>query len=333
MTTLSALLRSALGEAETRMKIASRQDATPVVTTDPLESLFHGTELEVPDESDKTASAAAPVPTGEESATKLAEEAIRFADCLDVASNVVERLLTKEAESVPETLPASESAHLDTPASHPKPSGAGAASIAKGTESQEGVTSVLKNNDSMSINPTGPKGSGPSKTAADHRHMAMAKVAQAQTLHRLGQSVLAEKLMQEAEEHLAKIAQDPSSPQPVIKGGKYTPLSTEVSVPSGPVPDTNAGAISMTPAQARDASTREGAAHTNISPAKDPALPAHVGHTEVAKVSAMNAKLALAEIIKTAQSPDATPSDRAKAESVLSAIRSTPAGAGVLQEV
>lgn len=325
MATLSELLTRAIGEADTRMKTASASDAIRP-TTDPLEVLFNGTtptyDAPASAETGTKVASAAPVIEG---ATKLAEEALHFAECLDVAAGIVEKL----AESVPETLPATETRGLDETMSVPKPSGSGAPSTAPHLESQVSVQGVVNNNAGMTINPTGPTGAGPSKTAS--LSLIRAKLAQAEVLKNLGQVKLAEDLLASAEAEAAKLAQDPSSPQPVINAGTYKPLSTDVAVPSGPgsVPSDNAGAISLTQAQARDASTRAGAAHTNITPARDP-MTNMVEHGEVAKISAANANVALSTLLKTASAggPDA-----GKAGAILNAFRATPGGAHALTEV
>lgn len=107
-----------------------------------------------------------------------------------------------------------------------------------------------------------------------------AKTAQAEVLMNLGQIEAAEALLSE----VAKLSQDPSSPQPSMPAHSSSfKLDTEPG-PASHIPD-NAGLISIDKAQARDKTTREVSQFISEPPKKDNAVPATQLRTDGQKLS------------------------------------------------
>jgi hypothetical protein len=112
-----------------------------------------------------------------------------------------------------------------------------------------------------------------------------AKTAQAETLMKMGQIAAAEKLLNEVWAEQAKLAQDPSSPQPVMPPHFHNPgaLDTEPG-PSTHIGD-NAELIAMTKADARNRTMRDISQYLSEPPKKDNAVGAHVTRTDGQKLS------------------------------------------------
>ncbi len=298
MATLRDIVNAAIQNADASMKVASARDIE-----------ISAPELAVPVETPKVA-------TAPMAASTSAEYALKIAEALETAAEIVSKL----AESVPESLPAGSSPKLDAKQTVPSPSGEGP-STTPHLGKAVAVSNVINHDGAKVIPENGPTGSikGAEWTAdADATaRLVKAKTAQAETLRRLGQEKAAAALQEEISSLAAKTAADPSSPQAVISAGTYKALALDPAVPAGRAPD-NAQAISMTRAQARDASTREGADVLNHAPKKDPVLPATMDNTEGAKAASRNL---LADILKLASDPNANPGDRARAQKIASAIR------------
>lgn len=322
MPTLKQLVSAALGSADGAFKVASAQ--APEVDTDM--SWLDPEPVSVPAVAEpKVASAPAATPI---SAMKSAEYGMKIAEALEAAAGLLDNL--KVADSVPKTLPTMQAPHLDERASVPKPAGEGP-STSPTLGKAESITNQVNNNEAVSTPATGhpggaEKGAAWVGDAAATARLIQAKVASATALERLGQVKAAELIRAEVKELETKTAQDPSSPQPVISAGNYVPLALMPAVPAGRAPD-NAQAISMTRAQARDSSTREGSAPIKATPKKDPATSAAVVHAEGAKISSADRRALLADIVKVASSPTASPEDRARAQAVIAEYNKQAAAA------
>lgn len=131
----------------------------------------------------------------------------------------------------------------------------------------------------------------PEKSAAHDKRAAIAfiesKVAQAEMLQAVGQDAAAKTILAEARTLNAKLAADPSSPQPKIQGGMDSSfrLPTEISHTSQ-VPD-NAGLIALTKSKAKDPTVRDAGEHTDEQPKLDPTIANVVGSSEGAKISSL----------------------------------------------
>lgn len=329
MPNLKQLVTAALTQADSSFKIASAVEA-PIVDDDL--SWLNPAPVETPAAA-KTASAP-DAPAERVPASTNAEYALKIAEACNTAAELLEQL--KVADSVPKTLPTTEAPHLDEAASHPKPPGEGP-STHPSLGKAESITNVVNTDAGKTIPATGHPG-GAEKAAAwvgdagATERLIRAKTASATVLERLGQTKAAQAVKAEiaALQAGTKVAQDPSSPQPVISAGKHTPLALDPAVPAGRAPD-NAGAISMTRSQARDVSTRDGAKPIKANPKKDPATGAAVAHAEGAKMSSADARAMLSDLIKLASDPTASAEDRARANAVVTeynkmAAKAAPAG-------
>lgn len=262
MATLRDIVNAAISNADASLKVASARD------------------IEIPAVESVVPAAAEPVES-KVAATTSAEYALKIAEALETAAEIVAKL----AESVPESLPAGSSPKLDAKPVTPKPAGEGP-STAPHLGKAVAVANVINHDGAKSIPENGPTGAikGASWTADAEAtaRLVKAKTAQAETLRRLGQEKAAAALQEEISS--LKVAADPSSPQAVISAGTYRALALDPAVPAGRAPD-NAGAIAMTRAQARDASTREADAVLGHTAQKDPATAAAVDNSQGAKVS------------------------------------------------
>lgn len=280
--TLKQILDSALGGETTKVAAATPPPADNVDDYD-VDAVINGTVSAVLPPlyggTNKTASADAPPPPAAPSAAsvtaeEMAKEAMLYADALDLAADVFEQVLVKQAEA----LEASPTHGLDSPARAQTQPTRGMPSESHG-ETQPGQTPALATNEASSV----VAGSGPApKTAALHR----AKLAQAAALRELGQTVMADALEQQVKEAQAKEAADASVP----KGGDRLQLDENVSGPDM----SNSTLVNMTRAQARDVSTREAARFISVEAQKDPGATAALSNTEGLKVSSLE------DAIKTA---------------------------------
>jgi hypothetical protein len=284
--TLQTLLDSALGGGTT--KVASAADASNVPAVDDLDALFNGTTPTVlPPLYAKTASAAAPPAASQvvaaaanlekTAARALATDAQHYADAIDLAAEIMDKLAA-------DTFAASSSHGLDVaPRTPPQPSrGTPNEGSPHGTQ-PGGLPNQMPNDESKTI---------ATKTAGDA--LVRAKLAQAEALRAVGNDALADALVAST-----KVAQDPSSPQPVIHGSKTSPMmATDAGVPQPGISMSNEAAASLTRAQARDASTREAGAMIGVTPAKDPAVAAALGTDEGLKTS--SARFSIEDAVKSA---------------------------------
>jgi hypothetical protein len=213
--------------------------------------------------------------TEKTAASQLANDAMTYAEAIMVGADILEKL----AAGVPQGL---ETNPTDVkPAPHiPRSTGAGAPAMAPGTSPAGSTGDAMNNDRSTTVRASGqPMG----KTAADAELLERAKVAQIAAMREVGMHAIADSL----EATVGKVAQDPSSPQPHISAPAARSLETDASVPGGPGL-TNARAISITSAQARDANTRDAARLLSSTPVKDPVATAVLSHTEGLKVAADN---------------------------------------------
>jgi hypothetical protein len=291
--TLSDIVSSALSKAESGLKLASARDAEPAGDPgDFLSDLLpitkrasEDTPFEGDDEKsrEKRKEKKEEKEETKESALADVDFAFKLAEALEAGSSIV----TKIAEGTVHDAPGpavSESGFITTATASPKATSkvtdrfsGGKLHPAGQDTNKEEFTSPGDDSGAPKNEPGKTAGWTKDKTAANR--LLRAKMAQAETLMSLGLIDQAEAIMQQV-----KAAQDPSSPPPSMPGHSDSfKLDTEPG-PSSHIPD-NAGLISMTRSQARDATTRETTKHFSEPPKKDPAVGAHTLTTEGQKLS------------------------------------------------
>lgn len=315
MATLREIIDGALSESDAALKMASASAAAPAEETDFLAD-------ELPAAKTKTAhDEAHETPAeerAEEAAKKKAKEhekkasrdqvvgdadyAMKLAKALRVSSGILRAKIAKgDALSAPGPQVMAGADHGTTKS--PKPQPGGVTDKIEGGHLPGPASLPTTRHDFTSVkDESGAPKNHPGKTASKvdwtksktaSLRMLRAKMAEAETLMAAGQTELADKLLAEIKEGQAKLAQDPSSPPPVMPGhSEAFKLDTEPG-PSTHIPD-NAGLISITKAQAKDPTTREVTQHFTGTPKKDNAVAAHTLRTDGQKLSAAD------PIVKTA---------------------------------
>jgi hypothetical protein len=377
MTTLADIVNSALSSSEGSLKLASARDAVPVEGSS---IAFLDEELTLPksasdDESDDDHR---PPPKRDEKKDKDepekkaahneivsdAEYAMKLAEALTLGSDVVSAKLAEGHSAMDAPGPQiHQSEFHTTPTTSPKAHSKVTPTISGPSTQGPAGLPTTKSDFTSTGDQSGRAKNHPGKTAGDEAwtkskeasiRVMRAKVAQAETLLSLGHVGAAEQLLAEVQRAQEKIAQDPSSPQPVMGAQTTNPgaLDTEPG-PATHVPD-NAGMASLTKAQARDKTTREASQYISETPKKDNAVAAHTLRTDGQKLSHLvlpgvrktaaeqpevtppaappaTTKQAsldpevgrayLAKLIKTASNPEATDAQREKAASALKSIK------------
>lgn len=370
MATLREIINSALTGSEEELKLASARGASPAEEVD-----FLATELPAP--KTKVAHEAGETPA-EERAEKKKEEkdkkasreeifgdadyAMKLAKALRVSSGILRAKIAKgDALSAPGPKVMKSEDHGTTHS--PKPQGGVTEKITGGhlpgpaslPTTREDFTSMGDESGAPHNHPGGKTSAAEDWTKSKTASMRLlrAKLAEAETLMQMGQTSAAQVLLDEVKEAQAKLAQDPSSPQPVMPPhGEGIHLDTEPGAATH-IPD-NAGIISLTKAQAKDPTTREATQHMIGTPKKDNAVAAHTLRTDGLKLSAADplvtktaavakpepkptattkvasadskidprvARALLASVIKTAHDENADPKDREKAASTLASLK------------
>jgi len=310
--TLADIVSNALSGAETKTKLASARDARPAAagSLDFLDSELSSSEKIAGDDSpfdhedDEGKKKAKDKDKKDEPEKKASFQAIlddadfgmKLAEALDVGAGLISSKLASDGTALSAPGPqVHESGMNSTPVQVPKAQANVSDKITGPTvDGPPGTGLPTTKSDFTS---TSDRGGAPhnhpggGKTASDITRdrgaataMLRAKVAQAETMIELGQDAEAERLLREVEAVQAKLAQDPSSPQPVMPAHSNAfMLSTE---PGGAshIPD-NAGLINMTKAQAKDSTVRETTQHFSETPKKDNAVPAHTLRADGQKIS------------------------------------------------
>lgn len=378
MTTLADIVNNALSQSESSLKLASARDAAPAVEGSSL--AFLDAELALPTSTPKLASDdededdrrppkkdEKKEPEKKASVHEIVEDAdyaMKLAEALTLGSNIVAAKLASDGTALGAPGPQvhqSGMQHAPTiPKAHSKvkPTISGPATNAGPNGLPTSKADFTSPNDQ-----SGRAKNHPGKTAADEAwtksktasiRLMRAKTAQAETLIELGQIAAAEKLLDEVRAEQAKLAQDPSSPQPVMPAHATNPgaLDTEPG-PSTHIGD-NAALISLTKSEARDKTTREVSQYISEPPKKDNAVGAHMLRTDGQKLSHLvlpgarktaSAQPAaapapptpttekkasmdpavgrayLSKLVKTAGDPEAMPQEREKAAEAIKAIK------------
>jgi len=311
---LKELVSAALTEADRGLKLASARDADILDPGD-----FLTAELDylktAEDESEEAEEAAEAKAEKKEKAKEKAEEkkaslrvvlgdaeyAMKLAEALELGGNVITAKLATEGQS-----------HTDAPGPTVMESGfEGAATVhpkavttsvpgsqkshgGGGSERTMGAPNGIETNkaDFTSMgDESGAAKNHPGKTAGWTRsktatvRLLNAKIAQAQTLRRLGQIKAAEQLESEIQKQAADFEVAGETDANISAGKGQGRLDTEPGE-AGHIPD-NAGLISMTRAQARDKTTREAGQYISETPKTDNAVAAHTLTTQGLKMSSL----------------------------------------------
>lgn len=292
--TLSEIVSSALSKGESSLKLASARDAEPA--GDPgsfLDELLPPTKIASSDtpyegddekNKDKKREKKEEKEETKESAMADIDFAFKLADALEVGSGIVTKIATGTVHDAPGPQ-VTESGFISTTTASPKATAkvtdrfSGGKLHPAGQETNMGDFSSPGDESGAPKNEPG-KTAGWTKDKTASAAMLRAKLAQAEALTRAGLTEQAEALLGEI-----KAAQDPSSPPPSMPAHSDSfKLDTEPGA-STHIGD-NASLISMTRAQARDATTRETTKHFSEPPKKDPAVGAHTLSTDGQKLSA-----------------------------------------------
>lgn len=293
--TLSEIVSSALSKGESSLKLASARDAEPA--GDPgsfLDELLPPTKVASSDtpyegddekNKDKKREKKEEKEETKESAMADIDFAFKLADALEVGSGIVTKIATGTVHDAPGPQ-VTESGFISTTTASPKATAkvtdrfSGGKLHPAGQETNMGDFSSPGDESGAPKNEPG-KTAGWTKDKTASAAMLRAKLAQAEALTRAGLTEQAEALLGEI-----KAAQDPSSPPPSMPAHSDSfKLDTEPGA-STHIGD-NASLISMTRAQARDATTRETTKHFSEPPKKDPAVGAHTLSTDGQKVSSL----------------------------------------------
>lgn len=292
--TLSEIVSSALSKGESSLKLASARDAEPA--GDPgsfLDELLPPTKIASSDtpyegddekNKDKKREKKEEKEETKESAMADIDFAFKLADALEVGSGIVTKIAAGTVHDAPGPQ-VTESGFISTTTASPKATAkvtdrfSGGKLHPAGQETNMGDFSSPGDESGAPKNEPG-KTAGWTKDKTASAAMLRAKLAQAEALTRAGLTEQAEALLGEI-----KAAQDPSSPPPSMPAHSDSfKLDTEPGA-STHIGD-NASLISMTRAQARDATTRETTKHFSEPPKKDPAVGAHTLSTDGQKLSA-----------------------------------------------
>lgn len=238
--TLSSMVAAATQEAERHIKMASAADAIGTTDFDIQKLAEDGLPPEATDDKKKAkAKEEKDEKEGDKEKKSSIDYAFKLAEALRIAAPMVEKL----AEQSPLDAPGPQVMASQQVGSQqlPKPPKAKTDPGKSGV----GATGTLETNakDVKSVDWT--------KNKEASSAFVQAKLAQAELLAKLGHA--------EAADHiLAKLAQDPSSPQPVLppNSGPAGALQLMPDVPSGRVPESAQGIAAMTRASAKDPTTR-----------------------------------------------------------------------------
>lgn len=251
--TLSSMVAAATQEAERHIKMASAADAIGTTDFDIQKLAEDGLPPEATDDKKKAkAKEEKDEKEGDKEKKSSIDYAFKLAEALRIAAPMVEKL----AEQSPLDAPGPQVMASQQVGSQqlPKPPKAKTDPGKSGV----GTTGTLETNakDVKSVDWT--------KNKEASSAFVQAKLAQAELLAKLGHA--------EAADHiLAKLAQDPSSPQPVLppNSGSAGALQLMPDVPSGRVPESAQGIAAMTRASAKDPTTRTVTDFIQEAPKKD----------------------------------------------------------------
>lgn len=253
--TLSSMVAAATQDAERAIKMASAADAVRTSEDFDLQKLAEdGLPPEAVEKkrSEKSEKSEKDEKRDDKEKKAAVDHAMKLAEALRIAAPMVEKLAAQSPLDAPG--PAVVASPQVGAQQLPKPP------KAKTDPGKSGVgsTGTLATNakDVASVDWTKNKEAGAAYVQA--------KLAQAELLAKLGQS--------EAAEHiLAKLAQDPSSPQPSLppNSGPAGGLQLMPDVPSGRVPESPAAIASMTRATAKDPTTKTVTEFIQEAPKKD----------------------------------------------------------------
>lgn len=251
--TLSSMVAAATQEAERHIKMASAADAIGTTDFDIQKLAEDGLPPEATDDKKKAkAKEEKDEKEGDKEKKSSIDYAFKLAEALRIAAPMVEKL----AEQSPLDAPGPQVMASQQVGSQqlPKPPKAKTDPGKSGV----GTTGTLETNakDVKSVDWT--------KNKEASSAFVQAKLAQAELLAKLGHA--------EAADHiLSKLAQDPSSPQPVLppNSGPAGALQLMPDVPSGRVPESAQGIAAMTRASAKDPTTRTVTEHIQEAPKKD----------------------------------------------------------------
>ena len=251
--TLSSMVAAATQEAERHIKMASAADAIGTTDFDIQKLAEDGLPPEATDDKKKAkAKEEKDEKEGDKEKKSSIDYAFKLAEALRIAAPMVEKL----AEQSPLDAPGPQVMASQQVGSQqlPKPPKAKTDPGKSGV----GATGTLETNakDLKSMDWT--------KNKEASSAFVQAKLAQAELLAKLGHA--------EAADHiLSKLAQDPSSPQPVLppNSGSAGALQLMPDVPSGRVPESAQGIAAMTRASAKDPTTRTVTDFIQEAPKKD----------------------------------------------------------------
>jgi hypothetical protein len=291
--TLGELVHSALSDADSQLKIASRQGGS--ASSDPGDFLDRELAQSFAPKAKQASTEPPPAdkPTTKKASREVLDDAaygMKLAQALEMGAALVHKLATHGPVDAPGPQ-VSESGFQDAKTQSPK-------ATANVSDKVTGPTTDAGTLPTTIADHTG-------KTAADIA-LAKAKKAQDEVLARMG-----------------KTAADPSSPQAKLPAHSDAfKLSTEPGE-SRFVPD-NAALINMTKGQAKDRTVSQVTQHISERPKKDNAVAAHTLRTDGQKISSVDPTLARAYLEKAASvsaDPNADPKERVKAASILQAVK------------
>lgn len=289
--TLGDLVHSALSDADSQLKIASRQGGS--ASSDSSDFLDRELSTSLAQPAAKQASAdKTPAPAAKKASREIISDAaygIKLAEALEMGAAIVSKIAHGPVDAPGPAV--SESGFQDAKTQSPK-------ATSNVTDKITGPATDASTLPTTIADHTG-------KTAADTA-LANAKKAQAEVLARMG-----------------KTAADPSSPQAKLPAHSESfKISTEPGE-SRFVPD-NKGLIDMTRAQAKDRTVAQAREHISERPKKDNAVAAHTLRTDGQKISSVDPNLARAYLEKAASvaaDPTADPKERVKAASILRTVK------------
>ena len=301
---LSELVNAALTEADQGLKLASARDAETADLGDFLATeLSYGVKTAAEEcsachhdpctckkEKSEEKAEKSEKKAGLSAVLTDADFAMKLAEALELGSNVITAKLAEGQSHVdapgPEVMESGfEGAQTQSPKAHATvadritgPTTAGPGGL---PTSKADFTSPKDQSGRAQNHPGKTAGWTRSKQAAER--LLNAKVAQAETLRRLGQIKAAEQL--EAEIHKQSSDAEDGTDGNITAGKGQGRLDTEPGDASH-IPD-NAGIISMTRAQAKDKTTREVGQYISESPKEDNAVAAHALSTHGLKMSSL----------------------------------------------
>jgi len=250
--TLSSMVAAATQDAERAIKMASAADAVRTSEDFDLQKLAEDGLPPEAVEKKRAEKSEKDEKRGDKEKKAAVDHAMKLAEALRIAAPMVEKLAAQSPLDAPG--PAVVASPQVGAQQLPKPP------KAKTDPGKSGVgsTGTLATNakDVASVDWTKNKEAGAAYVQA--------KLAQAELLAKLGQS--------EAAEHiLAKLAQDPSSPQPSLppNSGPAGGLQLMPDVPGGRMPESPAAIASMTRASAKDPTTKTVTEFIQEAPKKD----------------------------------------------------------------